>query len=576
MPFVLLVLSAGMRRDRHPEIKRAHAWAAAAVNAGVVVSGRRCSGQCAAAEGAMYVTEQHGQQEQLTVQIDISMPHLAHNDLYSGHKRFSKRSNLHTEQQQNTNNNNNLNSKKQSVYHKRCTLEELLEPALSPANSQGSGSASGQGQGKKPFITVVKSGKFLDPPPDNKVSCYLRNNQSLHGSQLLVYSYCSRPRVMQPAPKVRPKENNNNNTLNNFNYYQQANKQALLHASENTLRAKRSVNNNEPNQQDGGPNPYGNIMYDKRVVRGSNFTQHPAQTPAERLEESRRRAAARRRVRPSKAFRKLGTPPPVDGRHHTNVQTDINLEEITERPRELEASCQTDAGWERPRSPPYVPIKHGTDQHTQVWPGELFDFENDSQPVVGGVVGRALEQALSEVLQEEEVAALRAQQRRLHELRLAEWAEARRVQEREFRLQKEKEVRTREQEAAYQEQKRAEERAAALALSQAMLEELLPSVLEGLAKAGQIPAPVQKEVETGTGVMPWLIEEVAQEMKTMITSRHVISDIVREVLETRAELRQACGDDELEKCSFHPTDSSEYNFSDQISYSEALYLSAEF
>jgi Radial spoke protein 3 len=69
---------------------------------------------------------------------------------------------------------------------------------------------------------------------------------------------------------------------------------------------------------------------------------------------------------------------------------------------------------------------------------KLFDFETDSQPVVGSVVGRALEQALSEVLQEEEVAALRAQQRRLHELRLAEWAEARRVQEREFRLQKEK------------------------------------------------------------------------------------------------------------------------------------------
>jgi len=50
--------------------------------------------------------------------------------------------------------------------------------------------------------------------------------------------------------------------------------------------------------------------------------------PGERLEESRRRAAARRRVRPSKAFRKLGTPPPVDGRHHTNIQTDINLEEV--------------------------------------------------------------------------------------------------------------------------------------------------------------------------------------------------------------------------------------------------------
>ncbi|XP_059470143.1 radial spoke head protein 3 homolog B isoform X2 [Neocloeon triangulifer] len=499
----------------------------------------------------MYVTEAAAGQQELTVQIDISMPHLAQNDLsYPGanNKRFSKRSNLQGE-------------KRQSVYHKRCTLEELLEPALSPSNSQGSGS---QGQGsKKPFITVVKSGKFLDPP--EKTNYYLKNSHG--GSQVLVYSYCSRPRVMQPAVKVRSKENlkfannNNNSSLNNFNYYQ-ANNKTFLQTNENSLRSKRSIISNESNQQDGGPNPYGNIMYDKRVVRGSNFTQHPTQThqpkwnpyfgyakllsqpqPAERLEESRRRAAARRRVRPSKAFRKLGTPPPVDGRHHTNIQTDLNLEEIIERPRELEASCQTESAWERPRSPPYVPIKHGTDQYTQVWPGELFDFENDSQPVVGGVVGRALEQALSEVLQEEEVAALRAQQRRLHELRLAEWAEARRVQEREFRLQKEKEVRTMEQEQAYQEQKKAEERAAALALSQAMLEELLPSVLEGLAEAGQIPAPVQKEVETGTGVMPWLVEEVAQEMKTMITSRHVISDIVKEVLETRAELRRALGDE---------------------------------
>lgn len=58
--------------------------------------------------------------------------------------------------------------------------------------------------------------------------------------------------------------------------------------------------------------------------------------------------------------------------------------------------------------------------------------------MVGQVVSRALEQALAEVLQEEEVAGLRAQQRRLHELRLAEWAEARRVNERESRLEKEK------------------------------------------------------------------------------------------------------------------------------------------
>jgi len=181
----------------------------------------------------MYVTEAASGQQELTVQIDISMPHLAQNDLnnYSdANKRFSKRS--------------NLQEKRQSVYHKRCALEELLEPALSPSNSQGSGSLS---QGKKPFITVVKSGTFLDPP--DKMNCYLRNNHTHGGSQVLVYSYCSRPRVMQPTLKVRSRENlkfnnNNNSSLNNFNYYQTNNK-AILQTNNNNFKNKRSYNNDD-------------------------------------------------------------------------------------------------------------------------------------------------------------------------------------------------------------------------------------------------------------------------------------------------------------------------------------------
>lgn len=112
--------------------------------------------------------------------------------------------------------------------------------------------------------------------------------------------------------------------------------------------------------------------------------------------------------------------------------------QILERPREVEAYCQTEMEWDQPPPPPYEPPKTGVDQDTQIYPGDLFDFECASQPVVGQVVTRALEQALAEVLQEEEVAGLRAQQRRLHELRLAEWAEARRVTERESRLEREK------------------------------------------------------------------------------------------------------------------------------------------
>lgn len=49
-----------------------------------------------------------------------------------------------------------------------------------------------------------------------------------------------------------------------------------------------------------------------------------------------------------------------------------------------------------------------------------------------------MEQALIEVLEEEEIAALREQQRKFMELRAAEQAEARRLEEQERRIREEK------------------------------------------------------------------------------------------------------------------------------------------
>lgn len=54
------------------------------------------------------------------------------------------------------------------------------------------------------------------------------------------------------------------------------------------------------------------------------------------------------------------------------------------------------------------------------------------------LVGKTIEQALIEVLEEEEIAALREQQRKFLELRAAERAEARRLEEQERRLREEK------------------------------------------------------------------------------------------------------------------------------------------
>lgn len=60
------------------------------------------------------------------------------------------------------------------------------------------------------------------------------------------------------------------------------------------------------------------------------------------------------------------------------------------------------------------------------------------QPILEVLVGKTIEQALIEVLEEEELAALREQQRRFIEIRASELAETQRLEEQERRLRAER------------------------------------------------------------------------------------------------------------------------------------------
>lgn len=106
------------------------------------------------------------------------------------------------------------------------------------------------------------------------------------------------------------------------------------------------------------------------------------------------------------------------------------------------------------------------------------------QPILEVLVGKTIEQALIEVLEEEELAALREQQRRFLEIRAAELAESQRLAERELRMKREKEERFHEYEQGLHLQQEMEERIAAAVLMQGYMADLLPSVLEGLEEEG--------------------------------------------------------------------------------------------
>ncbi|KAJ2939600.1 hypothetical protein O0L34_g14317 [Tuta absoluta] len=286
-------------------------------------------------------------------------------------------------------------------------------------------------------------------------------------------------------------------------------------------------------------------MHDKRVVRGSTFAAHPlcqgdgVESAAQRAARTRRRALARRaaamKTRP-------GTPPPAPGRKHHPIQTEYYLEELFDKVQEMEVGVQTDLFVDRPATPVYVPAKTGCDAWTQIYPGDLFDFDLEVQPILEVLVGKTSEQALAEVAQEEELATLREQQRRYQELRDAERAERARLAAQDLRLNQEKERRVAEARVAQIAAIEARERAAAAVLVQGYMAELLPSVLAGLRDQGYLMETIERGVDDE--FMPWLINEVTQEIESIITSRDVISEIVRDVVEARAELYRKSGEEE--------------------------------
>ena len=97
---------------------------------------------------------------------------------------------------------------------------------------------------------------------------------------------------------------------------------------------------------------------------------------------------------------------------------------------------------------------------------QLFDFDLEVKPILEVLVGKTLEQSLLEVMEEEELSDLRAQQRRFEELRNAELVETQRLEEQARRHREEKERRMRQQVFVLKKEKETTEKLAARAFAQ--------------------------------------------------------------------------------------------------------------
>jgi hypothetical protein len=222
----------------------------------------------------------------------------------------------------------------------------------------------------------------------------------------------------------------------------------------------------------------------------------------------------------------------VEGRKHIDVQTELYLEELSDRVEEADVDVQTDAFLDRPPSPMFVPAKTGTDIATQIMKDDLFDFDLEVKPILEVLVGKTVEQALLEVMEEEELANMRAQQRAFLELRNAELVEQQRLEEQERRHRLEKEERMKQQREILRKEKETADKIAARAFAQSYLADLVPSVFGTLADNGYFYDPVERDIEQG--LLPWLSEEVAKNLGKSVTARTLLDHIIREIIKTRS------------------------------------------
>ncbi|XP_048361250.1 radial spoke head protein 3 homolog [Sphaerodactylus townsendi] len=293
----------------------------------------------------------------------------------------------------------------------------------------------------------------------------------------------------------------------------------------------------EANDQDDGPTRYGNLMYDRRVVRGNTYalqelpwTTEPDTAEVQKHREAHRKMLARKRA---KEEFEAKAPEITDAGNRINVQTELYLEEIAGRIIEADVECQTDGFVDRPETPLYIPSKTGCDVSTQIEEGELFDFNFEVKPILEVLVGKTIEQALLEVTEEEEIANLRAHQQAYHELLNAEKAEVQRLEERERRRRVEKAQRMYLQTEAQLKQNKVKEKVAARAFALQYLKDLIPSVFSNLLDHGYFYDTVERDIEKE--FLPYLMKNTEKDMEKRILGRVITDNLIREVIGNRLE-----------------------------------------
>jgi len=284
-----------------------------------------------------------------------------------------------------------------------------------------------------------------------------------------------------------------------------------------------------------GRQSHNNIMNDRRVVRGNTYASlvGPEEDP---MEVKKKRDAQKQRLyRANQRKDRPGTPDAVYGRKHMDIQTDTYLEELTERTIAFDAETMTDFLLDRPPPPLFLPAKTGADVETQIEEGELFDFDREVEAVLDILVGKTLETSMMEILEEEEIAAMRRHQEEYERIRTQELLEVNRIEAQEQRRADECTRRKIQAKNREELEKHLSNKIAARSVALETLRTLKRTVMETLVDNGTIAAEKPTDIESV--FLPWLLTQVQSRLDIRDRNRQLYDDLAVQAIESSTKQR---------------------------------------
>lgn len=263
----------------------------------------------------------------------------------------------------------------------------------------------------------------------------------------------------------------------------------------------------------------------------------------------------------SKRLRQLKYPStislaPEQGRQNVNLQTDEFLEAIYDNPPTATTCTQT-TGTE-PVTPVFIPAKTGVDTCTQIYPDDLFFFDEEVRPILEVTTGNTIEQALMEVLHEDEIDGMERERRRFMNEKCAEEAEVQRLEEEERRKRTEMEERIAELEKAKEKQEDLKQRLAAAMLSERVCKELVPDVLEQMTADGFYVDDAERDVLcVRDEVMKNVENDVCEELKNTAESEDILGRVIREVVQDRYDAYTELGENPRQRFIYEAPEAEE-------------------